>query len=797
MNKKTQDLIKQMTIEEKLKFLRGDGFWHFEGLERLSIPSVCVQDGPHGLRKVTVGGSSESVPSVCFPTASSSACSFDTDLIKKMGNMLARECAHNGVNIILGPGANHKRSPLCGRNFEYFSEDPVLSGKITASYINGMQEEGIGTSLKHFACNSQEYYRITCDSIVDKRALHEIYLKQYEIAVKEAQPTTIMTSYNKINGIYSSENHYLMEEVARNKWGYKGLFISDWGANASIAPSYEAGLNIEMPGVAGAYENLLKENKEGKLKEEVVDKAVAPIIELSYKLNESIKKTPEFNLKESLSTAKEVSVSSQVLLKNEGSILPLNKIMKIGIIGEFAEKPRYQGAGSSIINPIYLDNFLSVLDENKISYEYEKGYSSSAPDKKARIKEAVKVAEGKDVVLFFAGLPPAYESEGFDRENLEMPKAMIDLANAIYSVNKNLVVILECGSPVSLPFIDKAKGILLTYLGGSMSAHATYDLVFGDKNPSGRLAETWPLSVKDTPCYKSYGDKYQSFYKESIYTGYRYYDKKNKEILYPFGYGLSYSEFSYSDLKVEKSYEAFKDSSLKVSLKVKNIGKVAGKEVVELYIGMKNSSVHRPIRELKAFQKIFLEPEEEKEVQFILTPSDFTYFEESIDDFYIEDGEYVIEIGKSSRDIVLNASLNVINPNKKAIKVNEAANNLYNDFSFYNLDEIDNQDFEKVIGYKIPLLSPTKPFTPNSTFYEARHTFFGRIFAIVMKIAMTNALLGHYSAGRKRAEDAALGMPIRSISMGGERFNKHFINGLVLLFNHKIFKGLKEIGMKK
>lgn len=668
-----KELVSQMTLEEKAGMCSGADFWHLKGVERLGIPSVMVTDGPHGLRKQDQSGDhlgiNDSVKAVCFPTASALACSFDRDLLFELGKALGEECQAEDVSVILGPGANIKRSPLCGRNFEYFSEDPYLSSEMAASHISGVQSQNVGTSLKHFAANNQEHRRMTASSEVDERTLREIYLASFEGAVKKGRPWTVMCSYNRINGVYASENHRLLTEILRDEWGFDGYVVSDWGAVNDRVEGLKAGLDLEMPSSGGVNDALIvKAVKEGKLDEKTLDKAVERILTIIFRYVENKKNINSYDKKAHHELARKISSECMVLLKNDG-ILSLKKKSKIAFIGKFAASPRYQGGGSSHINSFMVSNALeSASGIAEISYA--KGYETAEDiiDENL-IKEAVDVAKAAEVAVIFAGLPDKFESEGYDREHMSMPNCQNKLIDEICKVQPNTVVVLHNGSPVEMPWIDKVKAVLEVYLGGQAVGEATVDVLFGDKNPCGKLAESFPKRLEDNPSYLFFkGEKDKVEYREGVFVGYRYYDKKNIDVLFPFGHGLSYTTFEYSDLKLNRK-EMLDTETLSVSVKVKNTGKVAGKEIVQLYVKNAKSIAIRPEKELKGFKKIELAPGEEKTVSFVLDKRAFAYYNTEISDWHVPTGTYQILIGKSSRDIVLSEDVLVKSTSKIPVKL--------------------------------------------------------------------------------------------------------------------------------
>lgn len=664
MSDKIKELISKMTLEEKASLCSGFDAWHTKAIERLGIPSIMMTDGPHGVRKSNGFNLNETVPSTCFPTAACMASSWDRNLLQEVGAAIGEECQAEGVSILLGPGVNIKRTPLCGRNFEYYSEDPLLSSELAASFIKGVQSQGVGTSIKHFAANNQEYRRLVVDARVDERTLREIYLASFEKAVKEAKPWTVMAAYNKVNGEYCTQNEYLLTKILKEEWGFEGVVVSDWGAVDDRVKALEAGLDLQMPGNGGIDDKKIVEAvKSGRLSEEVLDRAVERILKIVFKAVENKKEGFTYDKEAHHELAVKVARESMVLLKNEDNILPLKEEGTIGIIGGFAKEPRYQGGGSSHLNPtkvsIPLDEILNIV-QDKVKILYAQGYDLTTGDKTPEyIAEAKEIASKADVVVIFAGLPESYESEGFDRQHIRLPDGHNVLIEEVTKVNKNVVVVLMNGSAVEMPWVEKVKGIFECYLAGQGVGKAIAQLLFGKANPCGKLAETFPKKLSDNPAHLNYpGEKDKVEYREGIFVGYRYYDKKEMDVLFPFGFGLSYTTFDYVGIKLDKK-ELDENQTLKIYVRVKNNGQMAGKEIVQLYVSRKDSKVIRPEKELKAFEKVYLEPGEEKEIEFTLDSRAFAYYEVDIKDWYVEEGEYEILVGKSSREILLRETVNM------------------------------------------------------------------------------------------------------------------------------------------
>ncbi|MCM3160786.1 glycoside hydrolase family 3 C-terminal domain-containing protein [Metabacillus litoralis] len=664
-----RNMIERLTLEEKASLCSGEDFWTTKGIDRLAIPSILMTDGPHGLRKqegeADHVGLNQSVPATCFPSASGMASSWNRELIQQVGKALGKESQSEGVSILLGPGANIKRSPLCGRNFEYFSEDPYLTGELATAHINGVQSQGVGTSLKHFAVNNQEHRRMTTDAVVDERTLREIYLTGFEIAVKKAQPWTVMSAYNKLNGTYCSENEYLLTNILKNEWGHEGIVVSDWGAVNEAEKSVAAGMELEMPSSYGAgKKRIIEAVQNGTLSEEVLDESVERLLKIVYKAASSQVKGMNYDREAHHLLAREVAAESMVLLKNEDKILPLKPGSHIAVIGDLAEHVRYQGGGSSHINPTKMDAPLQEImklagDQSKVTFTRGYDVNIDVAEENELLQDGIEKAQAADVVVLFVGLPERYESEGYDREHLHIPPNQIELIDSIASVQQNIVVVLSNGSAIEMPWLNKVKGILEGYLGGQAVGGAIADLLFGVKNPSGKLAETFPEKLKDTPSYLYFpgeGDRVE--YHEGIFTGYRYYDAKDVSPLFPFGYGLSYTSFEYSQLTIDHR-QATDQDVIKVSVAVKNTGDQFGKEIVQLYVRDIDSSVTRPEKELKGFEKVALQPGEKKVVTFHLNKRSFAYYNTELANWHVETGEFEILVGKSSKDIVLKETLTI------------------------------------------------------------------------------------------------------------------------------------------
>lgn len=659
-----EELIAQMTLEEKASMCSGKNMWETRDIERLGIPSITLADGPYGLAK-RLSDSSEVVPATCFPTSCAMSSSWDRDLIYTIGKTIGEECQAENVGILLGPSINIQRSPLGGRYFEYFSEDPVLSGEIGAAFVKGVQSQGLGTCVKHYAANNQEYKRFIVNNIIDEQTLNEIYLSNFERVITKSNPWSVMAAYNKLNGVYCTENKYLLTDVLRDQWKFDGFVVSDWTAVDSIVNSISSGLDLEMPYSYGINsKKIVNAVRNGALDEAALNKAVRNILNIVFKVISNKKDNSSYDKQKHHNLARETARNCIVLLKNENNLLPLvkekMKNKKLAIIGEYAKKPRYQGSGSARVNPTILENAydeIVKLTENKFKIYYCKGYNitkESIPDNNSLIDEAKKIASDSDVVILFVGTPESYHKEDQDRPNIELPDNQVKLIEEIGKVQKNLIVVLNNGSPVTIaPWCKYANSIVEAWLTGQASGGAIADILFGVANPSGKLSSTFPIKLSDNPTYLDYVDPENNLqYKEGIFVGYRYYDKKDMEVQFPFGFGLSYTSFNYSDLTLSKDVIEDNDT-LEVKVKIKNIGKYFGKEVVQLYVRQIFSNVPRPIKELKAFTKVSLNPGEEKEINFTLNNRDFSYYDIVTNNWVIESGPFQILVGKSSRDICL------------------------------------------------------------------------------------------------------------------------------------------------
>ncbi|MBQ6542865.1 MAG: glycoside hydrolase family 3 C-terminal domain-containing protein [Clostridia bacterium] len=773
--KDPKEILAQMTLEEKASLCDGSDFWHLKGMEKYDIPVVMVCDGPHGLRKKDYSkkGSSlsASVPSISFPTAATTAASWDPELLYEMGQALGKKCLKEEVGVLLGPGVNMKRSPLCGRNFEYFSEDPELAGEMAAGFINGVQSMGVGTSLKHFAVNSQETRRMVVDSVVDERALREVYLRAFEIATKKAKPWTVMNSYNKINGLHGSENPHTQTEILRNEWGWDGVVVSDWGAVNKRVDGMKAGNDLEMPSSSGSgTKKIVDAVKNGELDEAVVNERALNVLNLMKKCVDGAKKNYEYNDLDDQPLARRIAASCMVLMKNDG-ILPLDTGKKIAVIGALAKTPRYQGAGSSHIVPTQLDNAFDELAKLGVKAEYEQGYELTAKKAKnnpALIARAAALAAKVDTAVVFIGLTDEYEAEGYDRTHMKLPDAHDALVEAVVKANPNTVVVLAGGSPVEMPWNDSVKAILNSYLGGQAGGGAVADILTGKVNPSGKLPETYPVSYDDTPAKNNFpGNPATVEHRESIYIGYRYYEKSGTPVRYPFGHGLSYTSFAYSDIKVDKS-ETDENGEITVSFKVKNTGTLAGAEIAQLYVADKESTIFRPVKELKAFKKVFLESGEEKEISFTLGRRAFAFWNVNVNDWSVESGEFDILIGASSADIRLEAKVAVTAAPVEIPDYTATAPIYYTG----KVQDVPDNQYTAVLGRRIPAKDrdPAKPFSIEDNFEYCKGTKHGRKMYNLLNKLVPDGM----------AKGIALQTPFRDfISMSGGVFNETMADGLV------------------
>jgi beta-glucosidase len=650
-----REIIAQMTLEEKAGLCSGADFWHTKAVERLGVPSIMVSDGPHGLRKQAEEGDHlgihDSIKAVCFPAGCALAASFDRELLRTIGKTLGNECQAEGVGVILGPAINIKRSPLCGRNFEYYSEDPYLAGEAAAAFIDGVQSKNVGTSVKHYLANNQETRRMSVSAETDERTMREIYMSAFETPVKEARSWTVMCSYNKVNGEYVAESKRYLTDILRNEWGFEGFVMSDWGAVNDRVRDLAAGLDLEMPYSGGARDREIADAvRNGQLDETVLDTAAERILNIVYRFNENRDMTAVFDREADHALARKAAAETAVLLKNDG-VLPLREGQNIAFIGQYAAAPRYQGGGSSHINAYKMT---SALDSAPSGVIYAKGFDDTADSlDQALLYEALAAAAKADAAVIFAGLPDTWESEGFDRPHMRMPEVQNELIMKIAAVQPNTIVVLHNGAPVEMPWLNHIKGLLEVYLGGEAVGGAAVDILYGKYNPSGRLPESFPKKLEDNPSYLSFpGEGDRVCYSEGVFVGYRYYDKKKMEVLFPFGFGLSYTTFKYSNMHLSASRIRDTDT-LHAAVDVTNTGSVFGKETVQLYISDRESAFMRPVKELRGFEKVALQPGETKTVVFRLDKRAFAYYNTDIGDWHAETGAFDIIIARSAAESVL------------------------------------------------------------------------------------------------------------------------------------------------
>ena len=772
---KNSDIISKLTLEQKAGFCSGRDNWHLRSVEEVGLPEIMMTDGPHGLRKQSekadIGGVGGSVPATCFLPACTTAASWDTAMLYRMGQALGEEAFQEKVSIVLGPGVNIKRNPLCGRNFEYFSEDPYLAGKLSANFIKGVQSTGTGTCIKHFAANNQETRRQTVDSVVDERTLREIYLTAFEIAIKEAKPWAVMNAYNKLNGAYCSENKYLLTDILRKEWGFEGAVMTDWGAESNRVKGLKAGGNLEMPSSHGINDKkIIKAIENGELDESELDESIDKVIDLIVKSKENLSKSHSYDKQKHHQLVRTMAANSFVLLKNEDSTLPLNNGQKVAIIGEMAKKPRFQGAGSSFIEPTKLD---SAYDIYKAEYgfepKYEQGYKSDTDEIDEELEAAAVELAAKDkdrIIIMFVGLTDLYESEAFDREHMKMPKNQLSLIEKVCDVNENVIIVLSCGSPVEMPFEKSVKAILCSYLSGQAGAGAILDILYGKANPSGKLPETFPIKYEDVPSAKYFPEGPNTVeYREGIYVGYRYFDTAGVPVLYPFGYGLSYSTFEFSDLKLS-SENIRDDDKLTVTFNVKNTGEIDGAEVCQLYIGANENKIYRPKKELRAFTKIYLKAGEEKTVTFTLGKREFSYYNVRTKSFEAETGRYTVYVGNSLVDLPLQKIVKVTNiEGIKPVNYTQVAP----DYFEAKVNDITVDEFQAVLGREVPPKDNGEDFVPSVDMplidmtEHAGGRFLNKFAYKITMMAMTGT-----DTNRKMAATMLLSTPVRaSVMMSG------------------------------
>ncbi len=787
-------IINSMTTKQRTEILSGANFWQTKPIDELDIPSIFLTDGPHGVRKqkenLDVGMLNNSFESTAFPTLSCVVSSWDEELINRMGEAIGKEANEENVDVLLGPGLNIKRMPTCGRNFEYLSEDPYLSGKMAASYVRGVQSTGVSACLKHFVCSNMEQDRMIQDVLVDERALREIYLKGFEIAIKEASPVAVMSAYNKLNGHYCSEHSELLTSILRREWGFTGAVISDWGAVSDPVKATNAGLSLEMP--ANKRNDLLRNSavQKGFISETVIDERVKDVLGLVQRAKENYRKGDLYVASTHHELARKIASESMVLLKND-EILPLDKEKKYLVIGDFAKNPVIQGAGSSLVNPTNVDTVYDEFTKRGIEFVYADENSDTS-----FIETMANIVDG---VILFAWLDSSVESESFDREDLKLPFNKQRELNNLLKYNDNTVLVVTSGSPVTID--TAAPAIIQTYLAGQAGASALVDILFGEKNPCGKLAETYPSdSVLPSHFYYDTTSK-QAKYVESIFVGYRYYDKKENQVLFPFGHGLSYTTFEYSNL--EMSSEEFDGETLKVSFEIENTGDIEGREIAQLYVRDVKSTVYKPVKELKGFKKIKLVPGEKKKVELELDSTSFSYYSTVVKEWVVEPGEYEILIGASSADIRLKGTV--------FYKKDEEENLVYkpsiSTSVYFELGEdITDSDFESIYG-EVPVSSKADIITVNNSLYDIKDTFFGKkmLSRVKTEIAKVSGTTDESDSTYKMLYKMQTEMPLRALSdfSNGalsynkllsiiEFVNKNYFKALVLYFK-AIFKKDNEL----
>ena len=725
-----EKLIEKMTTEEKAALVSGTDFMYTNPIPRLEIPSLCMADGPHGLRKQTGeqdNGIAQSEPATAFPTAVTAASSWNTDNARSIGQAIGEECRYYGVHVLLGPGINIKRNPLCGRNFEYYSEDPLLTGAMGTAEVQGVQSQGVGVSVKHFALNNSENYRFMGDSIVDERAAREIYLKAFEQIVKEAAPASMMCAYNRINGTYCSENRWLLTDVLRKEWGFDGVVMTDWGAMHDRVKSLKAGLDLEMPGDTAICRRwILDAVRSGKLSMNTLDQAARNILKWVDQYTKT-EKVDSVDWKAHHALAAQIAEDSAVLLKNDG-ILPLKTGEKILVAGELFEKMRFQGAGSSMIHPTEVTTPKDAFKERNIPFEYVRGYrENSTTVDRDLLRNAVERTAEYDTVLVFAGLTDYVESEGCDRENMRLPENQLELIRALTETGKNIIVVLFGGSVVELPFADQVQAILHMFLPGQNGGTAVVRLLYGEVNPSGRLAETWPETYKDVPFSETFGKGIQEIYRESIFAGYRYYLTAGKKVRFPFGYGLSYTTFLYNQMLVTETEDGFR-----VSCQVENTGDQDGAEVVQLYIRAPRTRIFKPEKELRAFRKVYIKAGESAQVELTVKKDDLRYYHTGQKRWILEPGGYEFQLCSDCCTVQLSETVSIAGEEVESPYSPEVETV----YGHMDLAKVTDELFTEMSGIAIPKLPASRPVTLESRFTDLNQSFLGRIlFRAVLSVA--------------------------------------------------------------
>jgi len=799
-----------MTLEEKASLCSGKNFWFLQGVARLGVESVMVTDGPHGLRKQSSSpdhlGLGGSVPATCFPPACALASSWDVALLQEVGVALGEKAVYEEVALLLGPGLNIKRHPLCGRNFEYFSEDPLLSGELAGAMVRGVQSQGVGACLKHFAVNNQEQGRMVTDVIVDERTLREIYLRGFERAVKNSDPWSVMSAYNRVNGEYCSDSIFLLNSVLREDWGFSGLVVTDWGATNERVTGLAAGLDLEMPGSGGSNnERIARAISDGSLAQSHLDAAATRVTALAlHGARAQVQRAEseaQCDEQQHHQLARRAASESIVLLKNE-SVLPWSKTdTDVAVIGEFAVKPRFQGAGSSQVNPTTLDTALDAVNAALgVSCKYAQGYDRRAGTHKqdaaldeALLQEAEALAQQSGKVVLMIGLPSHYESEGFDRAHLNLPAQHNELVRRICAVNPNTVVVLSNGAPVLMPWLDQAQALLECYLGGQAGGSALADVLFGDVNPCGKLAESFPLTQSDVAADADFpGGPRQVQYREGLYVGYRYFDSAQVDVLFPFGFGLSYTTFEYSDLRLARA-QVRADENVQVTVRITNTGARGGKEIIQLYSSDRNALVHRPEHELRAFHKLYLEPRQSQDVTFVIPAQDFAYYSTLDRDWRLESGVVQLRVGAASRDVRLAVEVELLGE-QETDRDSEMLAACYHKPG-YPFDA-DNMSFAALLGRSIPQAEAARPFHHNSTLGEISGTWVGQKLVAKARESFGGGSSGKGADISESAQlmlDATIAhLPLRAMMLfSGGRLSRSRLNALIALMNRRPIRALR------
>ena len=781
---KAREQIKNLTKEQKVALLQGKTVWTTYSFEHADIPEIFLADGPHGLRKQAGSadhlGLNESIPATCFPTAAGMANSWNPELAEGLGRALGEEAAANDVHVVLGPGLNIKRSPLCGRNFEYFSEDPYLAGKMAAAYVRGIQANGVAACPKHFAVNSQELRRMSMNSVLDERTMREIYLTGFEIAVKEGRAKTIMSSYNMVNGTYANENEHLLKDILRREWGFDGFVVTDWGADNDHTDGVRAGSNLLMPAPgADCAMRLLADLEAGKIDESVLDERLAELLEVVNSTHKAVKAAPKsFDVKAHHALARKCAAESIVLLDNDGA-LPLSNLTRVAVIGDFAKLPRYQGAGSSQVNPTKLDSFYSCLLAAGVEITaYAQGFDrrTPTPDRKL-IDEAVEVARNAETLLLCVGLDETLELEGMDRLHMELSESQKELIRAVGVVNKNVILVLSGGAPFVMPDRSLYRAAIHGYLGGQAGAGAMVDAILGRVNPSGKLNESWPICLADAPSTPYFPSPERTAeYREGLFVGYRYYESAGVPVRYPFGYGLSYTSFEYSDIEVT-------DGS--VSFTVTNTGDRDGTEIAEMYVSCKNSGIYRPVRELKGFAKVFLGAKESRRVTIAFDDKTFRYFDTEDNAWAIEDADYEICIAKNASEVALSQTIHV---SGKTVNVNSPEC-----YKKADIKCVSDADFETLLGHPIPDGKWGGEITENDALcqlYYAKGAFARFIYRTLTSLKN--------KADAKGKPDINIlfiyNMPIRAIAkMSSGMVSKKMADDILFIINGHFWRGFGRL----